>query len=85
MSSTVEDVQYWGGRGDSGIINALEGVQHCGDTISAFFGDALSAMEGYHQYCGGCSVLWRNIIRIVGAPSANLRMFSTVKGYHQCC
>ena len=31
---------------------------------------------GYHEYCGGCSVLWGDTI---------LRNLSTVGGYHDTC
>ena len=30
-------------------------------------GDNISTVEGYHQYCGGCSVLWRDSISVVEA------------------
>ncbi len=48
-------------------------------------------VDGYHQYAGGCSVQWRDIITTVegyhqyigGIPSVLRRIFSTVEGYHQ--
>ncbi len=91
--STVEDIQYYRGVSSvpwSDIISTVEDIQYggehhqcCGgysvlwqDTISTFKDTIITLVEV--QFCGRHSVRW-------GISPVLWRMFSTVKGYHQCC
>ena len=40
-----------------GSISTAEAVQYCRGIASVLWRDSISTVEGYHQYCGGCSVL----------------------------
>ena len=73
--SNAEDVQYVSTVGD--IISTMKGNQQyivvfntVGDTISN--AEDVQYCGGYHQKCGGCSVLW-------SIPSVMRRMFNTVE------
>ena len=39
-------------------------------------------LGGFHQYCEGHSILWKNTMSIVTLLSAYESMSSTVQGYH---
>ena len=51
--------------GDS--ISTAEAIQYCGGIASVLWGIASVHVGGYHQYCGGCSVLQGDSISTVEA------------------
>ncbi len=69
---------------------ALKGAYSAIWSIFNTVSDAISPLEdimhclGYHQYCGGCSVLWKNTISTV----EDVQYFggcSVLLGDHQYC
>ena len=43
----------------------------------------MSISGGYHEYIGGCSVHWGDIMMNVGDTMSTPGMFSTSEGYHE--
>ena len=43
----------------------------------------MSTSGGYHEYIGGCSVHWGDIMIHVGGYHEYMGMFSTSGGYHE--
>ncbi len=65
-----------GDYGDN--ISIVEDVQYCRGIPSGLW-RMLSIIEGCYQYCGGCSILWRDTISTMGGISSIWwRVFSTV-------
>ena len=48
------------------LFSTLEVVQYIGGITSVLWGDSISTVGGYLQYCGGCSVQWGDNISTVG-------------------
>ncbi len=72
--STVKDVQYDGGKPSVRQEDTISAVEERHSVLWRMF----STVEGYSQYCGGCSLLWRN-------TTVLSKVLSTMEGNHHYC
>ena len=92
-------VQYCGGAEyHGGYLEYHGGVQYCGGYhdkcggissvpwgCSVLWGDIMSTVRGYLEYCGGCSVLWGDLrvwykAHIEQTYLWKLRLFGVIAG-----
>ena len=71
-------------------MSTLGDVQYIGGTPWVHWGcsvhrkDTMGTSRGYHEYIGGCSVPWRDIMIHVGdTMSTSEDIMSTSGGYHE--
>ena len=48
-----------------------------------YIGDTMSTSGGYHEYIGGCSVHWRDIMMHVGDTITTSGDAQYIGGYHE--
>ena len=65
----TRDVQYIGG------------VQYIQRTSLVHHGDIMSTLGGYHEYTGGYSVHWRDIMSISGGYREYIRDIMSTSGF----